>query len=272
MTLQISTNTPTHEIMVDSLTGEAFISQRKAAEKLGVARDSLKSYLERSVCTQQNGEKLEISQGLSSEIFAICTQYYALDARNPTAEAKELLRMISQAGAKAYLYHEAGIPLGVSTQRASVDVDQRKLELYEPVLQQEVAAYKIRIEAAHKIAMEDIAQRRIALEQREYVLIDGMKVKIDMEASKVALPVVTITSIVAGSGIKPHDANMALLALGYLESNPNKGDRFMVSREGSYYGRNVKTSKDANVINARWFEGTAKELLEKIKEFFEAAD
>ena len=76
MTLQNSTNAPTHEITVNTITGEAYISQRKAAEKLGVARDSLKSYLERNVCTQQNGEKLDISQGLSSEIFAICTQYY----------------------------------------------------------------------------------------------------------------------------------------------------------------------------------------------------
>lgn len=272
MTDQLSTNAPTHEIVVDSSTGEVYISQRKAAEKLGVARDSLKSFLERKVCTHENELKSDISQGLNSEVFAACTHYYALDARNTTSEAKELLRKISQAGAKAYLYHEAGIPLGVPTQRTPFDVDQRKLELYEPVLQQEVAAYKARMEAAHKIAMEDIAQRRIALEQREYVLIDGMKVKFDMEASKVALPVVTITSIVAGSGIKPHDANMALLALGYLESNPNKGDRFKVSKAGSYYGRNIKTSKDANVINARWFEGTAKELLEKIKEFFEAAD
>ena len=76
------------EITVNIENGEAYISQRKAAELLGVARDSLKSYLERNVCTQNNEEKHDISQGLSSEVFAICTQYYALDARNPTDKAK----------------------------------------------------------------------------------------------------------------------------------------------------------------------------------------
>ena len=264
--IQISTIASNSDFKVNMATGEAYISQRKLATELGIHHSSLQTHL------STRHPNLLFSEGIPSNILQETAIHFAYKSKAANTTAESFTAKLMEAGAKAYLYHEAGIPLGVATQRASFDVAQRKLELYEPVLQQEVAAYKLRIEAAHKIAMEDIAQRRIALEQREYVLIDGMQVKIDMEASKVALPIVTITAIVAGSGFKPHDANMALLALGYLEPNPNKGDRFMVSREGSYYGRNVKTSKDANVINARWFEGTAKELLEKIKEFFEAAD
>ena len=110
----VNTANVNSEIVVNTVTGEAYISQRKAAELLGVVRDSLKSYLERNVCTQENREKLEISQGLSSEIFANAIQYYALDARNPTEQAKLLLKQIASAGAKAYLYHMAGYTMNAS--------------------------------------------------------------------------------------------------------------------------------------------------------------
>ena len=91
------------EVIVDN-SGEAYISQRKAAEMLGVASTSLQSYLDRHL----RAVNVESNQGLSSEIFAICVQYYALDARNTTDQAKALLKQISAAGAKAYLYHLAG--------------------------------------------------------------------------------------------------------------------------------------------------------------------
>lgn len=47
---------------------------------LGVSQSSLSSYIERYL----RSEELDISQELSSEIFNICVQYCALDARNPT--------------------------------------------------------------------------------------------------------------------------------------------------------------------------------------------
>ena len=125
--------------------GEAYISQRKAAELLGVARDSLKSHLERNVCTHENGEKLELSQGLTSGAFAICTQYYALDARNPTEEAKTLLKQITAAGVKAYLYSQAGYVMSASlpspevskpaSEQLPVEVAVRDLKAYKEVLE-----------------------------------------------------------------------------------------------------------------------------------------
>ena len=84
---QIEKSNSNMEITVNSANGEAYISQRKAAELLGVPRSSLQSYIERSLHPVNS----ELDQGLSSEIFAICVQYYALDARNPTSEAKKLL-------------------------------------------------------------------------------------------------------------------------------------------------------------------------------------
>ena len=94
-----------NEVTVDTSTGEAYISQRKAAELLGVANTSLQYYLENVLSRAGN---YDTSQGLSSEIFALSVQYYALDARNTTTEAKALLKQIVSAGVKAYLYHEAG--------------------------------------------------------------------------------------------------------------------------------------------------------------------
>ena len=94
------------EVTVNTSTGEAYISQRKAAEKLGVALSSLQHF-----CRSLNSD---VKQGLSSEIFSLSVTHYALDSKAATQEAKELLRMISQAGAKAYLYHEAGYVLNTA--------------------------------------------------------------------------------------------------------------------------------------------------------------
>lgn len=93
-----------NEITVDTSNGEVYISQRKAAEILGVSKSGISNYIERS----SRPEEIDISQGLSSEIFNSCAQYFALDSRSPTTEAKALLKQISQAGTKAYLYHQAG--------------------------------------------------------------------------------------------------------------------------------------------------------------------
>ena len=95
------------EVVVNTVTGEAYISQRKAAEMLGVASSTFNDWVNRTLnnVTQQ---------GLSSEMLAIAGQYYALDARNPTEQAKLLLKQIASAGAKAYLYHMAGYTMSAS--------------------------------------------------------------------------------------------------------------------------------------------------------------
>ena len=118
--------------------GEAYISQRKAAELLGVARTSLQDWINRP-------GNLEVSQGLSSEIFANAIQYYALDARNPTEQAKTLLKQITAAGVKAYLYSQAGYVMSASlpspevykpaSEQLPVEVAVRDLKAYKEVLE-----------------------------------------------------------------------------------------------------------------------------------------
>ena len=97
---QIEKSNSNMEITVNSANGEAYISQRKAAELLGVSQQAIQQR-----CLSQ---KFDVKEGLSSEIFSLLVTHYALDSRNTTDKAKELLRQITQAGAKAYLYHLAG--------------------------------------------------------------------------------------------------------------------------------------------------------------------
>ena len=64
------------EIVIDTQNGEAYISQRKAAELLGVSQQAIQQR-----CLSQN---FDVKEGLSSEIFSLLVTHYALDARNPT--------------------------------------------------------------------------------------------------------------------------------------------------------------------------------------------
>ena len=135
---QIQTTTATNEVTVNLATGEAFISQTKAAAELGIARSSLQKWLAKEQV------KYDVKQGLSSEILALAAGYYALDSAAATPEAKELLRKISQAGAKAWLYHEAGYVVSaspvkhvalpedyVSALRALADKEEQRVLLLE---------------------------------------------------------------------------------------------------------------------------------------------
>jgi len=90
------------DFTVNTATGEAFISQRKAGELLGVAKTTLQNYL---VSDHPNFNRIS---GLTPEILQTTTMHFAMDFSKPTAEAKELLRKLSTAGAKAFIYHEAG--------------------------------------------------------------------------------------------------------------------------------------------------------------------
>ena len=64
---QIEKSNSNMEITVNSANGEACISQRKAAELLGVSQSSIRDF-----CHLRN---LDVKEGLSSEIFSLATQY-----------------------------------------------------------------------------------------------------------------------------------------------------------------------------------------------------
>ena len=75
-----------------------------------------------------------------------------MDSAASTTEAKELLRKISQAGAKAYLYHEAGLSIGVTQQRPLT-----QLEAYEELVRMEKTRLALleTVGAQQKVIAED---------------------------------------------------------------------------------------------------------------------
>lgn len=145
MTTQIQTATATNDVTVNLATGEAFISFAEAAKRLNVPKTTLYDCINRTV-------KADTKQGLSSEMLSVAVQYFALDAKTVTTEAKELLRKISQAGAKAYLYHEAGLSIGVTQQRPLT-----QLEAYEELVRMEKTRLALldTVGAQQKVMEED---------------------------------------------------------------------------------------------------------------------
>ena len=77
----LSAITDNTDFKVNTATGEAFISQRKTAELLGVSKSAISSWISRAV-------KADTSQGLTADLFAECGQYFALDSSVAASEAK----------------------------------------------------------------------------------------------------------------------------------------------------------------------------------------
>ena len=154
-----SDDTVTNDVTVNLSTGEAYISQRKAAEKLGMTHQAIQQW-----CLAR---KYDVKQGLSSEIFSLLVTHYALDSKAATQEAKELLRKISQAGAKAYLYHEAGLSIGVTQQRPLT-----QLEAYEELVRME----KTRLALLDTVGAQ---QKRLGIQQQ--VITDKRNITNDGE-------------------------------------------------------------------------------------------
>lgn len=157
MTTQISTSASTEytDITVNTKTGEAYISQRKAAEKLGIGQSTLSEFFTRSRVS-------DTKQGVSSEAFELAITHYALDSKNPTQEAKELLRMVSKAGTKAYLYHEAGLTMSAVQQQ-------------RPLTQLEAFKELVRLEE-ERIALLDTVSKQSGLLVQQKEVIDYKKI------------------------------------------------------------------------------------------------
>lgn len=79
--------------------GQAFISQRKAAEMCGISQPSLLAFLSKKHVT---------NQGLTPEMLQEAITHYALFSKAANDTARNFAAKLMQAGAKAYIYHQAG--------------------------------------------------------------------------------------------------------------------------------------------------------------------
>ena len=106
MNQELTSNTSS-DFTVNPTTGEAFISRARLAVLLNVSPNTLKSHILR------RGEA-DLNQPLTAESMQSCAAYFAYESSVKTPEAKAFLNKLLEAGAKAYIYHEAGYQISAS--------------------------------------------------------------------------------------------------------------------------------------------------------------
>jgi predicted transcriptional regulator len=82
--------------------GNVTISQRKLAELLGVSENAVSVYIHRK------HKNYSTNNGLDAFIVGLVSTHFAYKSRKTTKEAQCLVDKLIEAGAKAFLYHEAG--------------------------------------------------------------------------------------------------------------------------------------------------------------------
>ena len=100
---QLTKPKSTIDFKVNQITGEAFISIRKTAELLNINKESIRDFLAKPP------HNYDTKQGLTPEMLQQTATHYALFSRAVTEEAKLLLGKLAEAGAKAFIYHGAGL-------------------------------------------------------------------------------------------------------------------------------------------------------------------
>ena len=101
MNQELTSNTSS-DFTVNSATGEAFISQRKLAIELGIHHSSLQTHL------ATRHPNVLISEGIPSNILQETATYFAYKSKAANATAEAFVTKLMEAGAKAYIYHQAG--------------------------------------------------------------------------------------------------------------------------------------------------------------------
>jgi hypothetical protein len=101
-------------------SGEAFISQRKLEELLGLGVGTVNKFLSRQQI------KYNVVNGLGVDLVESVSTYYAFDTANPTTQAREFAKKLLKAGTKAYMYSLAGYEL--TAQRPSSATVNNPLE------------------------------------------------------------------------------------------------------------------------------------------------
>ena len=150
MSVKVQTAPSTSEVTINTITGTASITRAGLSRRLNVPTQTLKDYLNRRGKTQVN-------QPLDEDSVVDAVAYFAYNAQNPTQEAKDLLAAISKAGAKAYLYHEAGIAMNAIHQQ-------------RPLTQLEAFKELVRLEEERIALLETVSQQSgLLVQQREVI-------------------------------------------------------------------------------------------------------
>ena len=132
---QVTPVTPAIDFKVNITTGEAYISIRKTAELLGIDEKTIRNFLDLSA------PNYDRKQGLTPEILQKVTQHYSLKGN---LAAIDLLGKLATAGAKAFIYHEAGVKL-------------------QPVISPELPQNHIEAVRAYLVTLETVEAQKVQL-------------------------------------------------------------------------------------------------------------
>ena len=110
------------DFKVDPVTGDAFISQRKLAALLGVKENTLTSHISGA------HPAAFTAAGLSEKMVVLTSTFYAYESRVCTNQAKEFLQTLIFAGAKAYIYYQAGVTFQNEATFAALTDQSKELE------------------------------------------------------------------------------------------------------------------------------------------------
>lgn len=116
--------------------GKAFISQTRLAILLAVNVSSISRYLSAQHPTYH------VTTGIDSGMLQSIAMHFAMFSKASNPAAKAFASKLMEAGAKAYIYHQAGFEMKAERELTRVEVIEQQLELAKEIEAKEIALAK----------------------------------------------------------------------------------------------------------------------------------
>ena len=161
------------DFKVDPKTGVGYISQRKAAELCGVSHTAVRKRLHALGFHNKYNE----NNLLDEKTLVLVSTYYAFDAGHYcTKEAKNTAKALMQAGARAFIYYQAGVQVVTDTPKRDLPPPPTSLPPLPPPPPRSTpaaanlkAAYKEELQL-HARTQQELMQAKVRTAQLEYEL------------------------------------------------------------------------------------------------------
>ena len=175
-------NSLNEDFKVNMATGEAYASQRVVSELAGVNQSTISRHFASQNCN--------VEHGVTSEMLQRCITHFAIKGK---PEAIQTLAKLAKAGAKAYIYHKAGVPLVVEQTKAIVsdDVELKKLEIKLEMLKITEQTKQLEIEAKIKLGRKKTGVRRLKDIDGNYVTMKTIVREFEDHGTPIAVSALT---------------------------------------------------------------------------------
>jgi hypothetical protein len=172
------------DFKVNLQTGEAFASLRVAGELCGVDKSTIHRYFAT--------HNMSTKQGVTPEMLQKCNAHYAAKGK---PEAIATLAKLAEAGAKAFIYHKAGVPLQPQQQLPTTSdaVALAQIELEKLKIESQVKLAEI--DAKIKLGRKKTGIRRIPKDSATPGFFPMKDIERWFEDQKTPIPLSTLRSI-----------------------------------------------------------------------------